>query len=154
VGRSLRLHADSLPAGGRLGAANGGYYGVAVRPGTTYRGSLFAQAGAGFTGRLRVSLEKPDGTVLARTTLPALADSWQHCAYRLTTPSGIAESTDNRIVVSLVSSKALANVDVWLSVVSLFSPTYKGDGLRPDIMETLAALLPHPRRQLPRGRDA
>jgi hypothetical protein len=140
--RSLKLHADSLPAGGRLGAANGGYYGVAVHPDTTYKGSLFAKAAAGFTGRLRVSLEKADGTVLASTTLPALAGSWQRYSYALRTPSGIADSTDNRIVVSLVSSKALANVDVWLSVVSLFPPTYKGHGLCPDIMEKLAAMHP------------
>jgi alpha-L-arabinofuranosidase len=143
IDRSLRLHIDSLAPGGRLGAANGGYYGVAVRPSTRYTGSLWAKATPGFTGRLRVSLEKPDGTVLAGTAISGVGGDWARHTYALTTPAGIPTTTDNRIVVTAESPRGtLTGQDVWLSVVSLFPPTYKGHGLRTDIMEKLAAVHP------------
>ena len=127
----------SLDAGGRIAASNAGFYGVDVKPSTRYTGSLWAK---GTAGRLRVSLEKPDGTVLASTPVGGVTTGWQHDTYTLDTPAGIAESTDNRVVVSLESDTPLADQDVWLTEVSLFPPTYKNHGLRIDLMEKLAAL--------------
>jgi alpha-L-arabinofuranosidase len=144
IDRSLDIHVQSLPAGGRVGAANLGYYGVAVSAATTYRGSLWAKATPGWTPRLRVSLEKPDGTVLASRTVTGVGTEWAKVEYLLRTPSGIAFSTDNRIVVSVVGPAPVTDQHVWLSVVSLFPPTYKNrpNGLRRDLVEKIAALKP------------
>jgi alpha-L-arabinofuranosidase len=149
IDRSLRLHVGSLPAGGRVGAANVGFYGIAVRPATTYRGSLWARATPGWTGSVQVSLEKPDGTVLASRILDGVGTDWAKRSFTLRTAPGIAASTDNRVVVSAVnpcraSCPPVTEQDLWLSVVSLFPPTYKNrpNGMRPDLMEKLAALKP------------
>jgi alpha-L-arabinofuranosidase len=150
IDRSLRLHVATLPAGGRVAAANAGYYGVAVAPSTTYKGSLWAKATPGWTGRARVSLEKADGTVLASRVLGAIGGDWSHLSYTLKTPAGIATSTDNRVVVSLENGctgrrcQPIADQDVWLAVVSLFPPTYKNraNGMRRDLMEKIAAMQP------------
>jgi len=148
IDRSLNLHVGSLPTGGRLSAANIGYYGIGVKASTTYRGSLWARSSTGWSGTVRVSLEKPDGTVLASRVLPALGADWAKLSYTLRTPAGIAPSTDNRVVVSLLNDcrncAPITEQDVWLSVVSLFPPTYKSrpNGLRPDLMQKFAALKP------------
>ncbi|HEX5493026.1 MAG TPA: LamG-like jellyroll fold domain-containing protein [Mycobacteriales bacterium] len=148
IDQSLRVHIDSLPPGGRVAAGNIGYYGVRVDPATRYTGSLFARAGADFTGTLSVSLEKADGTMLARRVLGRPASGWKRYGYTLKTPRGISPSTDNRIVVSLANTckggrcPAIANRNVWLSTVSVFPPTYKNrpNGLRRDVMTKLAAM--------------
>jgi Concanavalin A-like lectin/glucanases superfamily len=150
IDRSLRLHVATLPAGGRVAAANVGYYGVAVAPSTTYKGSLWAKASAGWSGRARVSLEKADGTVLASKVLGAIGADWAQLSYTLKTPAGTAASTGNRVVVSLENGctgkkcQPIAGQDVWLSVVSLFPPTYKNraNGMRRDLMEKIAAMHP------------
>jgi alpha-L-arabinofuranosidase len=148
IDRSLDVHVTSLAPGARLAAANIGYYGVAVRASTTYKGSLWVKASAGWTGTVRVSLEKPDGTVIVSRNLTGVGPAWANIPYTLRTPAGIATSTDNRIVVSLVnprrSGPAITGQDVWLSVVSLFPPTYKNrpNGLRTDLADKLAALKP------------
>ena len=140
ITQSLNLHADALPAGGRVAAANDGFWGVDVKPSTTYTGTLFAEAPAGFAGRLRVTLEKADGTVIAGTTIGGIGASWAKHDYTIQTPASIGESTDNRIVVALESDTALTGQDVYLTYISLFPPTYKHHGLRIDLMEKLAAL--------------
>ncbi|RZS87427.1 alpha-L-arabinofuranosidase [Motilibacter rhizosphaerae] len=144
IDRSLQLSATSLPVGARVAASNIGFYGIRVDPSTTYKSSVSVKAASGFTGDVRVSLEKPDGTVLASKNLRAPSTSWTKQSFSLTTPAGITASTDNRIVVSVVNSgrKALAGQTVWVSQVSVFPPTYKGHGLRTDIMQKFAALKP------------
>ena len=58
--RSLRL--TMLPGGeGRAGAANNGYWGIAVEKNTVYELSLFARAANGFSGPLMATLESADG---------------------------------------------------------------------------------------------
>ncbi|GLY40734.1 alpha-N-arabinofuranosidase [Amycolatopsis sp. NBRC 101858] len=137
--RSLKLHADAVPAGGRVAAANVGYYGSAAKPSTKYTGSFFAKGT--WTGAVRVSLEKPDGTVLASKDLQPPGAAWAQQTYSFTTPSTITTSTDNRIVVSLVNKgkKALAG-EAWFQQVSLFPPTFKNHGVRLDLGQKLAAM--------------
>ena len=97
-----------------------------------------------------MSLEKTDGTVIATKVLGAIGPDWAQLEYTLKTPAGIATSADNRVVVSLergCSGRAcqpIAAQDVWLSVVSLFPPTYKNraNGMRRDLMEKIAAMHP------------
>ncbi|KDN22343.1 LamG-like jellyroll fold domain-containing protein [Amycolatopsis rifamycinica] len=139
--RSLKLHADAVPAAGRVAAANVGFYGVAAKPSTKYTGSFFAKGT--WTGGVRVSLEKPDGTVLASKDLQPVGANWAQQTFSFTTPSTITSSTDNRIVVSLVNKgRTVLSGDAWFQQVSLFPPTFKNrpNGVRADLGQKLAAM--------------
>ncbi|RKS75495.1 concanavalin A-like lectin/glucanase superfamily protein [Motilibacter peucedani] len=144
IDRSLKFSVATLPVGGRIAASNVGFYGIEVDPSTSYKGSVSVKAASGWKGDVRVSLEKPDGTVVASKKLSGVGTAWNKRTFTLKTPSGIASSTDNRVVVSLVNSgkKPISGSAVWVSQVSLFPPTYKNHGLRVDLMEKLAALKP------------
>ena len=122
---------------------NDGYWGIPIKPGTTYRASFYVRGGAGkekFDGPLAVSLESADGSnVFARAETPAVNPHWQKFDVTLTTGAAVKPVTDGRFVISAVSTGKF-----WLSLVSLFPPTYKDrpNGLRIDLMEKLAAMKP------------
>jgi alpha-L-arabinofuranosidase len=136
---ALKLDAASVPANGRVGAANEGYWGIPVRPLTTYRVSFWAKGSAAFRGPLTVSIETNDGaTRWASVEVPRITTEWKK--YSATLKTGrLAPSATNRFVVATRNPGT-----VWLSLVSLFPPTYKDrpNGNRPDIMELLAAMQP------------
>jgi alpha-L-arabinofuranosidase len=140
---SLKLSVSSLPAGGRAGIANVGYWGVPVTPATTYHLSFYAKAGTGFAGPLTASLETSSGGVWASATIPAITGSWAKYTATLTTPRGIPPTLDNRLVIT-TRNPADAGTDAWFAMVSLFPPTYDNtpNGLRVDLMQKLAALHP------------
>jgi alpha-L-arabinofuranosidase len=136
---SLRLDLTTVPAGGRVGVANGGYWGVPVKPHTTYRASFYAKATGGFAGPLTLSLESNDGaTTFASATVAAIGGGWQRYSATLTT-SDAAASTGNRFVLSAGHAGTL-----WLSLVSLFPPTYhdRPNGNRADLMQLLGDMQP------------
>jgi alpha-L-arabinofuranosidase len=136
--RSLRLDVTSTTDGQRAGMANGGYFGIPAVPGQTYRVSFFAKA----TNRvpITVSLESPDGSVVydAATVRGVTAD-WARYHTTLRVPRDATESSTARFVIGVSSVTSL-----WLQVVSLFPPTFKGrqNGLRPDLVELLLGLHP------------
>jgi len=140
---SLKLSVASLPAGGRAGIANDGYWGVPVTPATTYHLSFYARAGAGFAGLLTASLESSSGRVFASATIPAITAGWARYTATLTTAKGIGSTLDNRLVIA-TSSPAAAGGTAWFAMVSLFPPTYDStpNGLRADLMQKIAALHP------------
>jgi alpha-L-arabinofuranosidase len=140
---SLKLSVASLPAGGRAGIANVGYWGIPVTQSTTYHLSFYAKAGTGFAGPLKASLEDSDGTVWASASIPAITGSWAKYTATLTTAKGIPPSLDNRLVIT-TSNPADAGTDAWFAFVSLFPPTYDQtpNGLRVDLMQKIAALHP------------
>src|SRR3954451_12323605 len=53
---SLRIDIDKASQGNEAGVVNVGYWGMAVRPNTEYRGSLYAKASGADIGPLTVSL--------------------------------------------------------------------------------------------------
>jgi len=150
---SLEVEIKDVTAGQRFGVANDGYWGIPVKPSTTYRASFYVKGdvisknrksdkveGALFTGSLRISLESADGSkVYAQAQTPAVNKQWQKFEMTLTTGADVKPSTDGRFVIS-----AQEKGRFWLSLVSLFPPTYnnRSNGLRVDIMEKLAALKP------------
>jgi alpha-N-arabinofuranosidase len=136
---ALKLDAASVPANGRVGAANEGYWGIPARPFTTYRVSFWAKGNATFRGPLTVSIETNDGTSRwASADVPRITTEWKKYSATLKTGQ-LTQSTTNRFVVATRNPGT-----VWLSLVSLFPPTYKNrpNGNRPDIMELLAAMQP------------
>ena len=136
---SLKLDASSASAASPAGLANGGYWGIPVKPETTYRLAFFAKAAAGFTGPLTASIESADGkTTFATAEISGLTPDWKKFEARLKT-GNVPASKDN--VFKLVTKTPGT---LWLQNVSLFPPTYKNreNGNRADLMELLAAMKP------------
>jgi hypothetical protein len=148
--RSLHLAVTSAAAGQRVGMANGGYFGVPVVPGRTYRVSFFAKASGRFSGPLTVSLETADGSqAFASTQVSGLTAAWKRFSATLRVPAGVTESAGNRFVIGIDNrshhvAQVPAGTSVWLQVVSLFPPTYRNrpNGLRPDLVNLVRAMGP------------
>ncbi|MFJ9908421.1 LamG-like jellyroll fold domain-containing protein [Streptomyces sp. NPDC101152] len=144
--RSLKV---VLPSGTRhghpAGVANDGFWGIPVRPRTTYTARLFAKASRRI-GPLRVAIESADGsTVYASARVPHVGTAFHGRPFELTlrTGSGVPVVGDARLTVTTDSPHA-AGATLWLQHVSLFPPTYNNrpNGLRVDLMEKLVALKP------------
>jgi len=123
--------------GGRVGVANGGYWGMAVAAGKAYRLTLDAWCSVDFAGALTATLESATGEVYARAEVPALTTQKQRLTITLT-----ASGTDPqaRLVLAAETTGTL-----WFDFVSLFPvDTWKGrpNGMRADLAEMMAALRP------------
>jgi alpha-L-arabinofuranosidase len=140
---SLQLSVGSVPAGGRVGVANAGYWGIPVKPSTTYRVSFFARSSKAHSGPLTIDLENDSGQVFASSTIPGVTGSWAKYTTTLSVPKGVARSLSNRFVIS-TSDPSAAGSTLWFDIVSLFPPTFDGvsNGLRVDLMQKLGALHP------------
>ncbi|WP_030666907.1 alpha-L-arabinofuranosidase C-terminal domain-containing protein [Streptomyces rimosus] len=136
--RSLRI----TVRGPGSGTANDGYWGIPVRPATTYRASYYAKAD-GRTGPLTLALTGTDGTVHARAAAPAPGRDWRRYDLTLRTPPTAPRTTDARLTLTTAGTTGTTGT-LWLSQVSLFPPTHRDrpNGLRPDLMAALAALRP------------
>ncbi len=139
---SLRFDITNASATQHVGLANGGYWGIPVRPNTAYQASFYAKAAPNFTGPLTVSIEATNGkTTFASATLPALTNEWRQYHFTLDTGSIIpsAATSTNRFVISAQSPGT-----IWLNLVSLFPPTYNNrpNGNRIDLMQKLDDLHP------------
>ena len=84
-----------------MGAANDGYWGIPVKPFTTYSASFWAKAdGLGFTGPLMLDIESSDGTkVYAQAQVPQITTNWAKYTVFLTT-SSVTPIESTRFVVS------------------------------------------------------
>jgi alpha-L-arabinofuranosidase len=136
---ALKLEITAAAAKQRVGIANLGFWGIPVRPETSYRASFYAKAAPGFTGPLTVSIESNDGaTVQASAQVSGLTAEWKRYAVTLTTGK-VAVSATNRLVVAAQSPGT-----VWFNVVSLFPPTWndRPNGNRRDVMQLLVDLKP------------
>jgi alpha-L-arabinofuranosidase len=148
--RSLRLDVTSAGAGQRIGMANGGYFGVPVVPGQTYRVSFFAKASDHFSGPLTVSLETQDGSqAFASARVAGLTSGWKRFTATLHVSRGVTGSTGNRFVIGIDNRgdrarEVPAGTSVWLQVISLFPPTFRNrpNGLRPDLVGLLEEIHP------------
>jgi hypothetical protein len=129
----------SVSQGQRVGAANDGYWGIPVKPFTTYRASFWAKADVGFAGPLMLDIESSDGTkVYAHAQVPQITTNWAKYTVLLTT-GWVAPIETTRFVVSTGNPGAF-----WLTQVSLFPPTYhdRPNGNRIDLMRKMAGLKP------------
>jgi alpha-L-arabinofuranosidase len=135
---SLRLDIKSVAAGGRVGVANDGYWGIPVKPDTTYTVSFYAKAGRDFKGSLTAAIEGNNGVVYASGRVKKPGEAWRHYTIKIKTGK-VQATADARFVLSTSSQGSL-----WFSLVSLFPPTYKNrvNGMRVDIMEKLADMKP------------
>ena len=136
---SLKLDAASASQNSPAGIANGGYWGIPLKPKTAYQVSFFAKSTAGFSGPLTVSLESADGkTVFASAQISGLTGDWKKFAALLTTKD-LTPSKENVFKITTATPGT-----IWLQQVSLFPPTYKHrpNGNRSDILQLLADARP------------
>ncbi len=132
---SLKLDASHASAGHRVGIANDGYWGIPVRPKTTYRASFYAKSAPVDGGPLTVSIESNDSArVFAQAEVPRITSQWQRYTVTLTTTDDVFPTAAARFVISTQTPET-----VWFNLVSLFPPTYNNrpNGNRPDIMQLL-----------------
>jgi alpha-N-arabinofuranosidase len=135
---SLKLTVTQAGGKQRVGIANEGFWGIPVKPNTRYRASFYAKA-EGFAGPIRIAIVSNDGmTVHASAQVPRITGSWKKYEAILTTRAA-KPSAENRLVISAGSAGT-----VWLSMVSLFPPTWNNrpNGNRKDIMQILADMKP------------
>jgi alpha-N-arabinofuranosidase len=137
---SLRLDVAQADAKNQAGALNPGYWGFALRPNTTYKGSFYAKAGSPDLGPVTVSLVSDDtGKAITTTTVPSIGADWKQYNFALKAPVDAPPLVKNHLVLSVGHPGTL-----WLQLVSLFPPTYheRPNGFRADLMEKLAAMHP------------
>ncbi len=136
---SLQLDVTAADAQNQVGIRNEGYWGMAVRPDTTYMASFFAKALSPTAGPVTLSLvSDTTGKVLATATTAALNGEWKRYEVPLRTGK-LVPSSLNHLQLTLQQPAS-----VRLQLVSLFPPTYKNraNGNRVDLMEMLAAMHP------------
>ena len=141
---SLRLSIGRITPGGSAGVANWGYWGVPVRPSTTYRVSFFAKSSRPLSGQLTLALVGLfRSQVWAQTTIAGVTAQWARYTATIRTSRRTPASLHNRFVIT-TSDPADAGSNLWFSVVSVFGSTYRGlaNGFRVDLMQKLAALHP------------
>ena len=158
----LRLTVEK--AAGRVGIANEGYWGIPVKPSTTYSASFYIK-GTGRTepfrwpwepkpktpslpdiadnaaGPITISIESNDGkTVYASGTIN-LAKSifWKKYVLTLTTKADVKPTADARFVITTDRVG-----QYYFNLVSLFPPTFnnKANGFRPDLIKMMADMKP------------
>jgi alpha-L-arabinofuranosidase len=135
---SLKVDASTASEKAPEGIANRGYWGIPVRPDTTYRASFFAKSD-NFRGPLTVALVSINGeTIFASAKVPSISSDWQQYTVTLKTKD-VQPSKDNVLEIYTTTPGT-----IWFQQVSLFPPTFdnQSNSFRPDIMKLLAAMRP------------
>ncbi len=136
---SMRLDVQKADPANQAGLLNVGYWGMALQPNTTYKGSFYAKAGSADIGPVTISLMGNDsGKVVATTAVSGVTTDWSQYNFTLTT-GAIEPSAANHLVMTVGHPGTL-----WMDLVSLFPPTYhnRTNGNRIDLMQRLAAMHP------------
>lgn len=135
---SMKLEVQQADSADPAGVLNVGYWGMAVRPNTTYKGSFYAKADSGIDSVTAALVANQSGATLATATVTGIIGDWKQYTYTLKT-GAVEASAANHLELTVKHSGTL-----WLNLVSLFPPTYHdhANGNRIDIMEKLAAMHP------------
>jgi alpha-N-arabinofuranosidase len=136
--RSLKVAVSAATKAAPAGVQNDGFWGIPVRPHTTYTGSFYAKSdhpGVPVTVSL---VNDQTGMVAASATVTGVTGDWKQSSYTLKT-GDVAATANNHLILTIPEPAT-----VWFNLVSLFPPTYQGrpNGNRIDIMEKLAAMHP------------
>jgi alpha-N-arabinofuranosidase len=137
--KSLRLSVQTASPGNEAGIGNSGFWGIALRPHTTYKGSFYARVDDAAIGPVSARLiGDKTGAVLAEAHVPLKAGPWSRYEYTLTTGE-LEASTANHLQLTVAHPGS-----IWLQLASLMPPTYhhRPNGNRSDLMERMAALNP------------
>jgi alpha-N-arabinofuranosidase len=136
---SLRIDVKQADAHNQAGVLNDGWWGMPLRPSTTYEGSFYAKAASADLGSVTVSLvANQSGKTVASAQVAAIGTEWKQYPFTLKT-GAIEPSAAYHLALTVAHPGTL-----WLNLVSLFPPTYhdRANGNRIDLMEKLAAMHP------------
>jgi alpha-N-arabinofuranosidase len=136
---SLRLDVTKTD-GGPVGISNDGFWGVPVKPDTTYRVSFFAKAKEVATEPLTVGIENDDAaTGYPTAQTENLSTQWHRYTITLKTGENLQPSKKNHFVISSTKPGTY-----WFSLVSMMPPTWhdRPNGCRIDLMQLMADLKP------------
>jgi alpha-N-arabinofuranosidase len=136
--RSIKVSVTAATEAAPAGVQNDGFWGIAVRPQTTYSGSFYAKTdsnGVPVTVRL---VNDATGVTAASATVAGLSSEWKQYTFTLKTGQ-VPASANNHLILTIPHPAT-----VWFDLVSLFPPTYhdRPYGNRIDLMEKLAAMHP------------
>ena len=135
---SLKLEVAAASAGSPAGVENEGYWGIALRPQTTYRVSFYARASTADTIVTAALLNDETGRPVAQAAVAGVGAAWKQYSTTLTTGE-VEPGSRNHFVLSVAQPGTF-----HFTLVSLFPPTYRDrpNGNRTDLMEKLAAMHP------------
>lgn len=136
---SLKLTIEQADESHRAGLENEGFWGIAVRPDTVYKGSFYAKQGSSPVGPLTVSLANDyTGKTAASATVETSGTEWKQYTFELKT-GAVETSSANHLVLTAGHPGTM-----WLDLVCLFPPTYDNhpNGDRIDLMQKMAAMHP------------
>ena len=136
---SLRVEVTAATPAMPAGVANAGFWGIPVRPDIAYKATFYAKAAPGFSGPMTLAIVSEDGaTTYTKATVRGLSSEWKE--FKATLKMGKVRPTAKTRFALTVERPGT----VWLSLVSLFPPTWKNrrNGLRPDLMQRLVDLKP------------
>ena len=135
---SIKVTVKSASAAEPAGVRNMGYWGYPLKPNVSYKFSLYAKGDLSGSA-LHVSLvNNKTNKSVASADIAAISGEWKQYSATLHTGE-IAPSEANHLELTLSKPGT-----VWVTLVSVFPPTYKGrvNGNRIDLMEKLAGLHP------------
>jgi alpha-L-arabinofuranosidase len=128
-------------SGGDGGVANDGFWGIPVKPNTTYTATFYCRTAAGLGGAvLTAAIEVPgENDPVATARDATMSEKWQKLTFVLKTPGNIGPTSKGRFVITSDRPESF-----FLSDVSLFPPTFNNrpNGDRIDLTEKLAAMKP------------
>ncbi len=136
---SLAVKVEAASAGNEAGVSNPGYWGIAVRPHTTYKGSFYAKVD-GDMGPLTARLiNNQTGAVAGSTHVALSGTGWTRYEFTLKTGE-VKTSANNHFELTVAKTGTM-----HLQVVSLFPPTYQNEanGNRTDLIEKMLAMHPN-----------
>jgi alpha-N-arabinofuranosidase len=136
--RSLKVSITSATEAAPAGVQNDGFWGIPVRPETTYTGSFYAKTDSAGVPVTVTLANDQTGATAASATVTGLTGEWKQYTFTLKTAQ-VSITANNHLMLT-ISRPAT----VWFDLVSLFPPTYHGRpyGDRIDLMEKLAAMHP------------
>ena len=135
---SLEVNVTTASAGNEAGLSNTGYWGVPVKPHTTYHGSFYARVDEESVGPVtaRIVNDKTGATIAEAHV--SVSGPWKKYEYTLTSGELVPSET-NHFELTVAHAGT-----IWLQLASLMPPTYKDtpNGNRIDLMDKMAGLHP------------
>ena len=136
---SIKLTISAATPEEPAGVRNMGFWGYPLRPDVAYKGSLYAKADAAGLGPLHWNLvSNMTGKSVASAEVPSIGADWKQ--YTVTLHTGKIEASEAYHLELTLTKPGT----VWMTLVSLFPPTYHNrvNGNRVDLMERMAAMHP------------
>ena len=136
--RSIKVNVVTASETAPAGVENDGWWGIPVRPNSTYSGVFYAKTNGDGVAVTVSLVNDQTGVTAATATVTGLTGAWGMHSFKLKT-ANVPVTSNNHLKLTIAKPAT-----VWLDMVSLFPPTYKGrsEGNRVDLMEKLAAMHP------------